>query len=308
MAASNAVWFVVAVIVVLALVFVAWSSINTAAGKSNIAILLTDPPNVPSGTQQLLVSYSSVQVHVSGDGNQSGWVSATGSGTLNLLAVINSSETIANAQVASNSVINLIRFNITSVKIVINGTSYNVSSPNNQVNVAITGNSKVNSSSAVLIDFYPTVNAHGSGTSATYVMAPAARGIIVNGSSNISINANIGSIVSVGAGIKARLGLGSGEGGGSNSGSESTVVVHSGQRISNFMVQGINYSAGSVAGLLYTQYPVASDVGVNATMHVGGTIGYACDNTKFTLTSVNANNTATFTFAGRTSTPGGCPI
>jgi Domain of unknown function (DUF4382) len=310
---------IVALAIILALAYFAFSGIS-AAGLANVAVQITDPPNVPQGTQNLLVSYSSVEVHVSGESNQSGWVSATGSGTVDLLALTNISETIANAKVAANSTINLVRFNITSVEITINNKTYNVTSPNNQITVAVTGTQKINSSSAVLIDFYPTINGHvqGNTNSTAYVMAPAARAVVVNSNSTIKINANVGSTATINDAIKAKLGIGLGIGIGGGSGSSSnasnngtygaSIVVSGGNRVSNFLVQRIDYNSSTVSGLLYVQYPLATNVGENTTLHINDNVGYACDNTEFRLTSIYANGSAVFTHILTTSTVGGCPI
>lgn len=191
--------FAVLVIAVFLLYF-ATGVFKGSAGTHNVAVQITDPPNVPAGTQQLIVSYSSVQVHVLGS-TQSGWVSASGSGSLNLLALTNVSQTIANAEVRENATVNLVRFNVTSAKIVINGATYNVSTPNSQVTVAVTGSEKINSSSAVLIDFYPTVTGHAN----VYILVPAARAIVVSSNSTVSINTNVGSTAAVSAGVRVRL-------------------------------------------------------------------------------------------------------
>ncbi|MGI0135120.1 MAG: hypothetical protein ACREBW_09210, partial [Candidatus Micrarchaeaceae archaeon] len=97
---------------------------SSQSGSLSAPILLTDPAQVPSGTSALVVTYTSLMVHSSG-GQGSGWVNATGSGSVNLLAVLNSSKVIGYANVSANSSINLIRLNISSAKITINGTAYN---------------------------------------------------------------------------------------------------------------------------------------------------------------------------------------
>lgn len=212
---ANILYYILAVVIVVAVIaVVAGSGLH---GSSTLAVQLTDPPNVPSGTQHLFVTYSSVQVHVSGTGyanatNQSGWVTAQGSGTVDLMALVNASKTVASAQVASNSTVNVVRFNISSASIVINNVTYNVTMPNNQLTVAVTGGQKINSSSAaVLIDIFPTVNARsGSGANATYTMTPAARAIVINSGVNVTVNTNIGSVVNVSAVARGRLGIGVG--------------------------------------------------------------------------------------------------
>lgn len=331
---------IIAVVVIAILAYAAASQISrTSSQQSVVAVQLTDPPKIPAGTQQLLITYSSVELHSSSSGsaNQSQWVTASGNGTIDLLTLTNVSQTIANAKIASNSMINIVRFNITSAQIVINGTTYNVTVPSGKINIAITGGQKINSSSSsVLIDLYPTVNAHGSANGTVYMMVPAARAIVVNSNASVKINANVGSSSHVGAGLRLRLGgnasassggicigiNGNPCGGGTNAtvtttisqgnnGTEAnnTVTVKLGSRISNFLIQSVNYNNDTVSGLLYVMYPVARTVGANTVLQVGSTVGYSCDNTLSMLTGVNANGTATFRTIVNSSTHiGGCPI
>ena len=96
-----------------------------------------------------------------------------------------------------------------------------------------------------------------------------------------------------------------------NNGTEAnnTVTVKLGSRISNFLIQSVNYNNDTVSGLLYVMYPVARTVGANTVLQVGSTVGYSCDNTLSMLTGVNANGTATFRTIVNSSTHiGGCPI
>ncbi len=127
---------------------------------------------------------------------------------MDLLSIINSTKTIATAQVAANSSVNLIRFNITSASIVIGNKTYNVSTPNRMINIAITGGQKVNSSSAsVLIDLFPTVNARAGEQGTAYMLVPDARAVIVNSNTSVSINTNIGGAGQISSSARAALGL-----------------------------------------------------------------------------------------------------
>ena len=307
--------FAIALVLIIAYAAMAGFS-GSRSGKTLLAVQLTDPPSVPQGTQHLLVSYSSVEVHVSGQ-NQSGWVATQGSGTVDLMTLQNVSQTIANAYVQANATINTVRFNITSAKIIINGTTYNATPPSSQVTVAITGEEKINSSVAVLIDFAPMVNSHPSGNARAYILVPAAKAIVVNANSSISVSTMVGARSSIGADVMARLGVGTGgicigvgggPCGGGGGGIESLVIVGSGQRISNFMVENVNYSSGTVSGLLYIQYPVASNIGESATIRINDTVGYACDNTQYRLVNLYVNGTASFAHDESNATAGGCPI
>lgn len=76
------------VLIVLAVVGVIYFYLAYPQTQNNVFISLIDPPNVPHGTQSLNITYSSVMVHTI-SGNSSAWVSAPGSGTLNLLSLIN---------------------------------------------------------------------------------------------------------------------------------------------------------------------------------------------------------------------------
>ncbi|MDE1870913.1 MAG: DUF4382 domain-containing protein [Candidatus Micrarchaeota archaeon] len=162
------------------------------SGNYSVPVMMTDPPQVPAGAQALVVTYSSVMAHTSG-GQNSGWVNVAGSGSVNLLAVVNSSQVIGNANISANSTINLIRFEITSANITVNGTTYNVTLPNSNLTIAVTGKTKVNSSTGVLVDFAPVVHAVYNDNSTAFVMAPAAKATVVtNVSAGIGVGARIG--------------------------------------------------------------------------------------------------------------------
>ncbi len=213
MASSNTIYYIVGAIVVIAIVgFVVAGGF---AGGSTVAVQLTDPPSVPSGTQHLFVTYSSVQVHVSSTGsgsvnasNQSGWATAQGNGTVDLMALVNTSQTLASAHVAANSTVNLVRFSISSIAIVVNNNTYNVTTPNNELTVTVTGDQKINAgSAAVLIDLFPTVTARGGAGATTYMLVPAARAVILNAGTNVTVNTNVGGVANVSATARSRLGL-----------------------------------------------------------------------------------------------------
>ncbi len=174
------------------------------------------------------------------------------------------------------------------------------------------------------------------------MMVPAAKAVVVSANSSININTNIGSTAKIGSGLRVKLGLGNGVNssgnigvnggiGGSNNNSNNSsvniginggvgvgsngnstmgsVVVSVGEKISNFMVQEISYTNMTVSGLLYTLYPLASNVGVSTTLHINGTVGYSCDNSNYILASINSNATAVFTkIQNNASATGKCPL
>ncbi len=133
-----------------------------------ILFSLTDPPTVPRGTQALIINYSSLEAHVVGPGNTTGWVSGYGNGTLDLLGLVNSSRIIGLTNVADGRTVDMVRFNINSAKIVINGTAYNVSVPNGQVTADIGTYPEQRNPEEVLIDLFPSVVTEYNGNTTSF--------------------------------------------------------------------------------------------------------------------------------------------
>ncbi len=181
----------------------AYNNGYNSGSYTNAPVLLTDPAQVPTGTSALLVTYSSLQVHSEG-ASGSGWVSATGNGTIDLLSVQNSSQLIGFANLSTNSTINLARLTVTSAKITINGTTYNVTLPNSQVTIAVTGQTKINPSAGVLLDLAPVVTAIYTKNTTTFMMAPSARATVVS-STSVSADAQVGARVGLSASESADL-------------------------------------------------------------------------------------------------------
>ncbi|MCW6159664.1 MAG: hypothetical protein LVQ95_01075 [Candidatus Micrarchaeales archaeon] len=193
--ANNAIvglGILVIIIIVAALLLSSHPTTSTttisASGTQSTPVLLTDPPHVPPGTSALVVSYSSVSVHTSGT-NSSGWIDASGSGSINLLAAVNTSKVIGYANISANSTINLVRLNVTGATVTINGTAHNVTVPNSELLISVTGETKISPNSGVLVDVSPTVTAVFNHNATTYVMAPAARASVIT---NVSASAHAG--------------------------------------------------------------------------------------------------------------------
>ncbi len=162
-------------------------SIGALGAGSSVVFSLTDPPSVPNGTQALNITYSSLQAHYvsSGNTNTSAWVSGSGSGNLDLMALINSSQVIGTGSVPANSTINMVRFDITSAYIVINGTKYNVTVPSGELTMPVTGGGRITSNSSVLIDLSPVVTTIYTNSSTDFVLVPSVRAVFV-GSTNVT--------------------------------------------------------------------------------------------------------------------------
>lgn len=168
----------VTVVVVIGLIVIGLTYGHTAPKSGNLVLSLTDPPQVPAGTTALMIAYSSVQAHVIGH-NSSGWVNASGSGTLDLMQLINVSQVIGTAAVPNSSTVNMLRFKINSASIAINGTTYNVTVPSGMITAGVSG--AVNGTTQAIIDFTPTVVAIYTNNSTVFVMVPSVRAVIVPG-------------------------------------------------------------------------------------------------------------------------------
>lgn len=185
----------IAVVAAIGLVMLALSLNGAGASRqdlSSVIFSLTDPPQVPTGTNALIMSYSSVQAHIvpgsgTSNGVVTGWINATGSGTLDLMGLVNTSEVIGNASIPSNSLITEVRFTVTSADIVINGTTYNVTMPGNEkvITAHITSGHRLNGTAQTLIDLTPTIITIYTNNSTEFVMVPSVRAVLI-GSAPVS--------------------------------------------------------------------------------------------------------------------------
>ena len=148
-----------------------------------LTIQLTDPPNVPNGTQALLVSYSSLQIRMRGS---SGWITDNTTGIVNLMSLANVSEVVGKLKVPMNASVGTIRFNITSARILVNGMTYNVDVPNHQLSANVIGVGAAGNMS-VLMDMRTKI---ASTANATYMLVTSLKAVAVN---NIDANEQVGS-------------------------------------------------------------------------------------------------------------------
>ncbi|MDE1873832.1 MAG: ArsR family transcriptional regulator [Candidatus Micrarchaeota archaeon] len=160
-------------------------AIGAIGSGNSVVFSLTDPPTVPNGTQALNISYSSIQARYVGANNASAWVSGSGNGSLDLMALVNSSQVIGSGSVPVNSTINLLSFDINSAYIVINGTRYNVTVPSGSLTVPVTGGGAVTSNSSVLIDLSPVVTTIYTDNSTLFVLVPSVKAVFL-GSTNVT--------------------------------------------------------------------------------------------------------------------------
>ena len=251
-------------------------------------VLLTDPPIVPAGTTALVISYSSVKVHTSG-ASSSGWLNASGSGTINLLSLINTTEVIGTANISANSTINMISFNVTSAIITINGTTSNVTLPSHTVTAHIAGENKVNATSGLLLDLSPTVAAIYTANSTVFVMVPSVRAIVV-GSRNISAPQSVGSRVALNTSDKKDL-----EDAKPNISIESSSMSVSGNSTDLSVAVKDNSNSSVIIRhiLVFGNYSVvvASSTRANATVHVISDNGSISDSGNVSVGEGGSNST-----------------
>ena len=138
-----------------------------------VSVLLTDPPHVPSGTQALLVSYSSLKVLLSNN-SVTFWKQINTSGTVNLLSLVNFSKNLSSFNLPANSIVKRMSIRISNATITVNGTNYPVILTNNNISVNVFYSSKNTSAYNILLDLFPTVSAVVSGNQTTFIMSPSA--------------------------------------------------------------------------------------------------------------------------------------
>ena len=179
-----------------------------ASAKSTFAVMLTDPPTVPSGTTVLNITYSDISLHITYANGSSNWVSVGASGTVNSFSLVNMSQTIASTTIPTNSTVDKIEFTITDASAMINGQTYNVTTLSNTLVMSV-ANSRINQTlSGVLIDFNPTLvqiqstDADGNPVS-YYVLVPSATAIVVNGLDSARVR--VGTIVAIGQNDRVRI-------------------------------------------------------------------------------------------------------
>ena len=214
---NKAVSYIIGIIVILAIIYIAIGlvtprpSIATTtvsplvSSNGTVAFMLTDPAQVPSGTTALNVTFSGARLHETGATNSSGFVHINASGTINLLSLLNVSQTLGIASLNKTKAYDSIILNVSSSTITINGTAYNVTLPSNKLDVHVC---TVNGTSgAVLVDLSPTIVQIISANQTMFVMVPSVKAVIV-GSSNVNSTViKVGARARLNANIHSKLSL-----------------------------------------------------------------------------------------------------
>jgi len=137
MAYGKRFWVYPAAAVLLAVVIIAATAIymgvqtkTAPSSYSVLAIKLTDPPQVPDGTQWLNMTFTQVSLLVAQPTGSSGQVITksvtitpqSGSATIDLLALQNYTYTLAQANLTQGSVVYSVTFTVSKIVIDVNGT------------------------------------------------------------------------------------------------------------------------------------------------------------------------------------------
>ncbi len=168
------------------------SFLSTTSGaqggqSASLAIRLTDPPEVPTGTSSLNLTYSSLSLLVgepTGSAGQFDAKSVTvtpsgGSATLDLLRLQNVSQTIATASLPSGSVLYSVTFAVSGIKIDVNGkvSSVSLATGGSSFTVTMANPRGFTSGDFALLQLSPVVVYNGS----SYQLIPSSVGVMRNG-------------------------------------------------------------------------------------------------------------------------------
>lgn len=155
-------------------------TLGSATGT--LAVLMTDPPTVPYGTTHVYATYSSMRIHLSNAGNSTGWQKINSSGQLDLMSIVNVTQTIALVDIQSGT-FNAIEFNITSAIITYEGENYSayLIYQDHLLFVPIVGGITIvaGQTSAAVIDLTPTVLLLGDPGNASFAFIPEAHAYTV---------------------------------------------------------------------------------------------------------------------------------
>lgn len=164
------------------------SSSSTASSTQgtqspSYALLLTDPPYSPAGTEHLNFTYSGTAVQTTSPNGTTSWIHAKSSGTVDLMSLVNVTQTVAITVVPAGSVVHAVQITVTGVKAEINGSVQTVSIISNNITISVSHQSAVGlngqTGSGAVVDLTPSltqvqvVNASSGSRSSAYVFVPS---------------------------------------------------------------------------------------------------------------------------------------
>ena len=146
-----------AIILLIFISGIAVYAYDALSGRASyIPVSITDPPQVPAGTQALYINYSSLSLHLDMNG-KSVWIPVNSEGRIDVMNIINESQVIGELSTVKNSSLEGARFNVTSASITIGNVTYPVKIMETSVSAEAGSGQHINSTSGVLLSFYPVV-------------------------------------------------------------------------------------------------------------------------------------------------------
>jgi hypothetical protein len=165
-------------------------------GTGDLSVLITDPPTVPTGVTNVYITFENLGIHVSGAANDSGWHILDVQGQIDLMSVINSTQTVATANITSGK-FNALEFNVTSATVTFQGSNYTADLvyQEHTLFVPIIGGISVTNGepSAAVIDVSPTVLLLGNLTNPTFAFIPSATAYTIPAQSVSTLHLQVGS-------------------------------------------------------------------------------------------------------------------
>ena len=156
------------------------STNGQGGGAGSLILLLHDPPNVPLGVSAVFVTFSGISIHAAGS---YGWIELNQTGsTINLMSVVNFTQTIANIKLREGS-FDMLRMNLSLVIVTFDSKNYTASIPSAYLVAPIIGDLQVQNleTAGAVIDVSPTIIEHTSynSTGISFSMIPSARAYVV---------------------------------------------------------------------------------------------------------------------------------
>ncbi|MGC8680110.1 MAG: hypothetical protein ACP5T6_02320 [Candidatus Micrarchaeia archaeon] len=175
---------------------------TSSNATSTMALMITDPPFVPIGTESLILSYNKISLHEAGTSN---YYNTTTGGSVNILSLSNITETIAMINVPKNASFDSVTFEGLSARAVINNQTYNITLPSSNLTVSLSGNASARLSKALLVDLSPSLMQVYNSSNSTFVLKPQAIASALSGNEINSSMLRLGARIRINQSIMKRL-------------------------------------------------------------------------------------------------------
>jgi len=143
-------------------------------GSGTLVLKMKDPPAGWGPAEAVYITFSNIEIHRAGEGNESGWLNAGVSATnLSLLGIVNISKVIGQTLLQAG-LYNVIRFSITQAIVTVSGVNYTCAVESGMLNVPITrGGVRINAGQTSFIEI--DIDCRITGKIGNFKLTPAAR-------------------------------------------------------------------------------------------------------------------------------------